>query len=162
MGIALTQIRKKNLKGIKIILKIDDALDHDHEEMDWDEYTETLDENKLAFLANKSPTRFICNFELKEKDARAIKNYLMSGKDMHNKPTFAFGDWSAEVTRRCLTDIDQPEDLGPMDRINLEFDRDKGLNKKTMGILQRIGAVDEIFGQYGRLTSNDERKEAKN
>ena len=162
MGIALTTIKKKNLKDIKIILRIDDSLDHDHDDMDWDEYTDSLDEDKLVFLDNKAPTRFICNFELKEKDARMIKNYLMSGKDMHNKPTFAFGDWSSEVTKRCLKDIDQPDDLGPMDRINLEFDKDKCLNKKTMGILQRIGAVDEIFGQYGRLTSTDDRKETKN
>lgn len=162
MAIKMTEQRKKDLTKVKIIAKIDDSIDWDSEDTDWEAYSDTLNESNLAFKPNCQPTRFVCNFELKEKDARAIKNYLLTGKDTEGRPTFAFGDWSSEVARRCLKAIEEPEGMSPMDKIPFETDRDGYLNKKTMGILQRVGVIEEIFAQYGRLTSNDERKETKN
>jgi len=162
MAIKLTEIRKKSLKDIKMISKVDDAIDWDSDDTDWEAYSDSLDIEKLAFKEGAQPTYFVCDFELKEKDQRAIKNYLLTGKDTEGKPTFAFGDWSSEVTRRCLKKIEQPSDLNPMDRIPFETDRDGFLNKKTMGILQRLNIVEEIFAQYGRLTGTEDRKNQKN
>ena len=161
MAINLQTIKKRNLSSVVMISRQDDALDWDSELMDFEEYKQTLDESKLALIEGKEPTRFVCNFDLKDKDERAIKNNLMKGTDENGKPTIAFGDWAAEITRRCLKEIQQPESLSPMEMIPWKRDGQLYVGPETMAVLHKAGIVEEIFAQYSK-TKEGVKGHAKN
>lgn len=159
MAVKVTAVQAKAMNAVEILSKTDDAIDM--EKSEWEEYTKTLDEKHLVFVPDLQPTRFICNFEFNSDDAKKIKNHMLGGKDEDGKPTFAFGDWASEVTRRSLKDIQQPDYLKAEEKIEFKKDSVGFVGPKTMSLLERYGIVDEIFSHYSRLILQSTRAQAK-
>jgi len=159
MAIKLDQFKKFNC--VEIISQSDDAVDT--EESDFDEYQATGDQKHLVFVDGKQPTKFICNFEMKGKQAARIKNAMVGGHDEETKrPKVTIGDWSFKVVKYVLKDIQNPEGLEEGQAIKFRKDKDGYVHDEVLVILDRIGVVSEIFTMYSNLVGSGARDHTKN
>jgi hypothetical protein len=157
MGISIAKIRKFNC--VRLISKIDDAVDH--EASDWDLYNKDPIENEsaLKFLTDKKPTIFICNFELSAKDNARIQDAMFAGMDEDKQPKPAFGAWSLAVAKYTLKGIENPS--GTIAPIDFKVDSKGYASDETLNILQQAGIISEIFNAYLALTQTGVEKNAK-
>lgn len=157
---AIKRQAKTNLNSLAIISKHDESVDLD--KSNWDEYQKKLDPAHLVFKEGMQPTRFLCNFELKGKEAVTIKNAIFGGSDEDGKPLVTMGTWSYRVVKLTLKDIQNPEDLPLHEQVTMRKD-DRGLaHDDLIGELDRYGIVDEIFGHYSRLILTSGKEQGKN
>ncbi len=151
-----------DLSCLRIIVDGDDAVDWENPDTDYDKYRDTMDEANLVFVDGAKPTRFVCNFELPGKDAAALKNAMLSAKDESGQPAFAFGSYSAEITRRCLKGIEQPEALTQAERIHFRTDKDGFVHPETMKTLEKMRVTGAILSWFGTWTGKSNKGQAKN
>lgn len=160
MAVTLKNLRPLN--AVIVYSQCDDAIDH--EASDWERYREDVIKNAdaLVFLADKVPTKFICNFEFNGKSDAAVKDSMMSGVDRDNNVKMSMGTWQYEVVRRSLKVIENPP--GAADVIKLKLESGLYVDKNTMTSLTRAGVSAEIFDAYLKLKEGDdeEKAEAKN
>ena len=157
---ALKRTIAKALNAVEVISREDDSLDL--EKSDWEGYASSGDVSKLAFVADKQPTIFLCNFELKGKQAESIKNNMLSGKDEDGNPRVALGSWSFKVVKIVLKDIKNPEYLAPTEIIMMKRDKDGLVHDDLLGELDGMGVINEIFAMYSSLTNLGGKANAKN
>lgn len=159
MAIKLDQFKRYNV--VEVISEHDDALDK--ENSDYEKYQETGDISNLVFFEDKQPTKFICNFELKGKQAARIKNAMIGGHDEEsNRPKVTIGDWSFKVVKYVLKDIQNPESLPEAERIKMRTDKDGYAHDELLCLLDRVGIVSEIFSLYSNLVGGGARSKTKN
>lgn len=151
---------KKPLNAVEVISKNDDALDL--EKSDWEKYLATGEVKHLVFVENKQPTIFLCNFELSAKEAAAIKNSMLAGKDDEGNAIVALGSWSFKVTKYVLKDIKNPPDLAANECIILKKDKDGLVHESTLADLEQNGVLNEIFAMYTSLAMSGVKSNAKN
>lgn len=165
------QEQKINLKALEIISEIDDSLDKGDLESDegkekwkeiWDDYCKDLDRAKLPFIEGKEPTVFLCNFELSGKQSASVKNSMLEGKDEDGQPKVAMGSWSQRVVQHTLKDIQNPSDLPKEKHLVFKKDDRARASATIVGILDRLGIVNEIFGHYTNLAMGGARTDPKN
>lgn len=131
---------------IRVIAKVDDAIDPD--KSDWDAYKETRDESKLHFLTGKMPTVFLCSFNFDAKAARLVHNAMLSGKDESGTPQMAYGSWSQTIAKVSLKDIVNPEYVPEGQKVLLKKDGNGYVHDELLAKLDRWGVVDDIFTAY--------------
>lgn len=158
MAIKLNQ--KNPINAVIVISKNDDAVDLKASK--WDDYKETADVSKLAFLPDAQPTRFLCNFELSSRQMAAVKNGMLSGKDDEGNPQLTLGSWAHRVVKFTLKDIQNPESVPEAERIVYKKDENGLAHDDLIGTLDRYGIVDEIFGFYTKLALSSTKDNAKN
>lgn len=158
MGIKLVQ--KRNINAVEVISENDDALDL--ETSDFEEYKKTGDISHLKFIADKTPTKFICNFALKSNEISSIKNSMIAGSDSEGKPVVTLGSWSFKVVKTCLKDIINPSDLLPEEKIVFKRDSQGYCHEDVLVVLDQLGILNEIFSMYTTLTSTDVKANSKN
>jgi hypothetical protein len=151
---------KKPLNAIQVISKNDDALDTD--KSNWEQYEKTGDVAHLVFVPDKQPTIFLCNFELKGKQAAAIKNSMLGGRDDEGNASVALGTWSFRVVKQTLKDIKNPADLSPAECIQFKADKDGLAHDDVLAELDRYGVLNEIFAMFTALTMAGVKGNAKN
>ena len=151
---------KRNLKNLEIISEQDDAVDMD--QSDWDQYKETCDTKYLVFKPNTEPTIFLCDFELKGKEAENVKNAMLKGVDEDGNPSLAIGSYSHRIVKYTLKDIKNPGDLSAEDRIEYKKESGQYAHADTIAELETLGIVTEIFNFYTRLVLAGARANAKN
>jgi len=160
MAVKLSQ--KRNLSTVRIISKIDDAVDDNG--TDWELYNEDpiSNESAIKFKEGKKPTYFICNFDFTGKEAASTKDAMMK-IDEEKNPSVAYGRWAYKVAQIALKDIDNPSDVPEMDKLKVKKDGGTGyVMDSVMTDLERLGVVSEIFQHYLTLTQTPDRKNAKN
>ena len=157
---ALKKQNKRPINAIEVISKDDGAVDL--EQSNWEEYAKTGDRSHLVFVEGEQPTIFLCNFKLKGKEARSIKNNMIGGKDDDGNPKISLGDWSYRVVKQTLKDIINPADSNPMESFVFKKDADGYVHDDLLAELDSLGMVDAIFGMYTSLTSGGARDNAKN
>lgn len=158
MAIRIEAVRKLN--AVELVSVNDDAIDL--EASDIAEYKKTGDMGKLKFIADKQPTIFLMNFELKGREAELVKNSILGGKDEHGDPQLSLGSWALKVVRFTLKGINNPADL-PLDAQIVYKKNEHGhVHDDTLNILDRLGLVDELFNFYISLVKKPERANAKN
>lgn len=151
-----------NLACVPVILEQDDALDLDHPECNYKQYQTTGDEKHLRYLADKEPTKFICNFQFNAKESAIAKNSMMGTKDDEGNPSIALGSWQFKVARIALKDIQNPSYL-PEDQSFKMVKYEGYVDEKLLNELSSYGVVDAIFTMYSNLVLNNAvRKNAKN
>jgi hypothetical protein len=152
-----------DLKIIKIVSEQDDAIDWDKTTQEtFEKYRKNADLNLLKFKPNMQPTVFICNFELKGKQAKQVKNSMLAGKDDDGKPSVSIGSWSYEVVKNVLKEIKNPDYLKPEEVIELVKDSQGFVSYDTLALLDRYGILSEIFSIYSNITSGTNRDQIKN
>jgi len=152
--------KKRNLSCIEFISKNDDALDLERSNIE--EYEKTGDVIHLVFLADKEPTKFICNFQLKANELANIKNSMLSGVDSDGKPNISLGSWTYRVVKYVLKDIQNPNYLNPEEKIVFKKDSQGYVHDELMVILDNTGIASEIFSMYTTLTTSESKQNAKN
>lgn len=157
---ALKKAIYKALNAVEVICKADDALDL--EQSDWEGYSDTGDVSKLVFKPNMQPTIFLCNFELKGKQAEQIKNNMLGGKDEDGNPKVALGSWSFRVVKQTLKDIKNPADINIDEALVMKKDKDGLVHEDLLGELDRLGVINEIFGMFSSLAMGGTKANAKN
>lgn len=160
MALKITPKKGIALNALLIISKSDDSIAD--EGSDWDAYAETFDENKLVFVPDHQPTRFLVNFQMQSKDIAKVKNHMLGKTGEDGRPTFAYGEWSQEIVRRTLKEIQQPDSLTPEEKIPFKKDKDGFVHPDTLAVLERLGIIEEIFGYYAKHVLTSTRAEAKN
>ena len=157
MGISIAKIRRLNC--VRLVSKIDDAVDH--EASDWDLYSKdpVMNESALKFLSDKKPTVFVCNFELSAKDNSKIQDSMLSGLDDDKQPKISVGAWSLAVARYTLKGIENPQ--GTVAPIDFKVDSRGYASDETLNILQKAGIISEIFNAYLTLTQSGVEQNAK-
>lgn len=152
--------RKASINAVEVISENDDAIDQ--EKSDFKAYRETGDTSKLAFLPGKQPTIFLCNFALKGKEAAAIKNAMVDGKDEDGDPKLAIGTWSFRVARFTLKDIKNPADLPADEQLQFKKDEAGYCHDEVLAQLDQYGIINEIFAMYSSLVLGGAKANAKN
>lgn len=157
MGISLNSIKRINC--VRMISKIDDAIDHVNS--DWDLYDEDLIQNEdaLKFLPDKIPTIFICNFELDAKTNAKIQDAMFAGIDDERNPRPAYGGWALAVAKYTLKGIENP--AGVSDPIRFKVDSKGFASDEVLNTLQKAGIIQEIFTHFIKLTSTGVNANAK-
>jgi len=160
MAIRASSIKAVN--AVRVISRIDDAVDH--EASDWETYLKTYDAAYLKLLEGKTPTVFLCNFNLSAKDGASVKNALLGNVNISEKKAgIAFGDWQLAVVRSSLKEIIQPDDLPEAERLPFKRLGTGHVSDETLSLLDQLGIVQEIFSAYNALTTSQEVKgEEKN
>lgn len=158
MGISLG--KQKRFNCVRIISRIDDAVDH--EASDWTRYDEDPIENEdaLKFLADKHPTIFLCNFELDAKSNAKIQDAMFSGIDEDKNPRPALGAWSLAVAKYTLKSIENHPSV--KDPIRFKADSRGLVSDETLDVLQKAGIISEIFSHYSKLSQSGVSKNVKN
>jgi len=151
---------KRNLASLELVSVNDGAIDT--EASDIDEYKKTGDLKHLKFLPNEQPTKFLCNFEVSAKQAAAIKNGMIAGRDEQGDPQVTLGTWAHRVVKHTLKAITNPEGLTPEERFDFKTDEHKLVHDDVIALLDRQGVVDEIFGFYTKLALGGAKENAKN
>ncbi len=146
-------VEVKSLKHVRIILKHDPALDHEamKDTEIWSEYVEDplRNEGLLKFKEGKTPTVFICNFEVSGKEGAKIKNNTIGGADEDKNPTISYGSWGYAVVRIVLKEIENPG------LIKFKKDSRGYVDEFTMSKLEQFKCIDPIFDMYIGLTKQD-------
>ena len=158
MAISVSNV--KRLNAVRIISRIDDAIDNDAS--DWEKYDEDPIENEsaLKFLADKLPTIFICNFELDAKDNSRVQDSMFAGIDEDKNPRPAYGAWSLSVVKYSLKGIENPP--GCKDPIRFKVDSKGNTSEETLNMLQKVGIISEVFNHYLKMTQTGVNKNLKN
>lgn len=146
-------VEAKSLKHVRVICKHDPAIDQDYLEENpdiWDEYlNDPLRlEGTLKFLDGKTPTVFICNFEISAKESSIIEDAQMGAVDEDRKPKLAMGSWKYQVVRLVLKEIENPGVL------KLKKDSKGYVDVFTMTQLEKFKIPDTIWSQYILLTKD--------
>lgn len=143
----------KKLENVVIVSEQDDSLDLDS--FDWDDYTEDYDFAKLKFVAEKTPTRFICNFKFNASEAAEVKDSIMSSIEK-NKAKLSMGTWQQHIVRLGLKEIsyDDADPTPKSERLTLKKNG-KYVRDDSLAILEETGLVGEIFSAYNVLTAKD-------
>ena len=157
---AIRKGTKRSLSAVVIVSEHDDSIDA--EKSNIDEYKKTADLAHLVFVADKQPTRFLCNFELSAKQAASVKNGMIAGKGDDGEPTVTLGSWAHRVVKHTLRDIQNPSDLPVHECIVFKKDENGHAHDDVIAELERQGVVDEIFGFYTRLAMGGAKQAAKN
>lgn len=157
---AITLIKKVPLNALELVCGFDDAVDA--EASDLEEYKKTGDMAHLKFHPDKQPTIFLCNFDLKGKEAAAIKNSMVSGRDDEGNPQLALGTWSFRVIKYTLKDIRNPDYLKPDECLTMKKDKDGYVHDDLLAQLDKVGVINELFALYNNLVSTSPRNNAKN
>lgn len=152
--------KNRGLNALEVVSKNDDALDL--EQSKWEEYEETGDISKLCFLPDRQPTVFLCNFEIKGKQAESIKNNMLGGRDDDGNPKVSLGSWSFRVVKNVLKDIKNPSDMSHMEALIMKKDKDGLVHDDLLADLDNMGVIDAIFGMYTRLVLGGAKANAKN
>jgi hypothetical protein len=157
MGISITSIKRLNC--IRIISRVDDAIDH--ESSNWDLYDEDPinNEDAIKLLPDKAPTIFICNFEIDAKTNAKIQDSMFAGIDEDKSPRPAYGGCALSVVRYTLKGIENPESC--KDPIRFKLDGRGFVSDETLNFLQKAGIISEIFNHYLKLTSTGVNQNAK-
>ena len=150
----------RNLNAVKLISRNDGAVDLELSDFALYDKDPITNESYLKLLDGKSPTIFLCNFEVTGKDGAAIQDSMIGGVDDEKNPKMTMGKWAYEITRRCLKDIQNP--VGETDVIKLSRDSKGYVSDETMTELQRYGIVNEIFNHYFTLTQSEVKSNSKN
>lgn len=158
MAVVLKKV--KNFNAVRIISEIDGAVDHDNS--NWDKYKEDpiANENVIKFKPNQVPTIFLCNFELKAKEAAKIKDSMMGAIDEDKNMSLNYGNWGYWVAKLTLKEIQNPP--GEKDVLELKKDSKGYVSEETLNKLESLGIIKEIFLHYIKLTQTDELNNAKN
>jgi len=158
MGISIS--RQKRLNCVRIISKVDDAVDH--EASDWTKYDEDPIENEdaLKMLPEKHPTIFICNFELDAKSNAKVQDAMFSGIDEDKNPRPALGAWSLAVAKHTLKAIENHPST--KDPIRFKADSRGLVSDETLDVLQNVGVISDIFNHYSKLSQTGVSKNVKN
>ena len=159
---AVKMSQKRNLSSVRLISKIDDAVDE--EKSDWDEYSKDpiTNESAIKFIEGKKPTYFVCNFDFSGKQSASVKDAMVK-IDEEKNPSVAYGRWGYKVAQIALKDIENPPDVPEMDKIRIKKDGGTGyVMESVMTDLERLGVVAEIFQHYLTLSQTPEKKNAKN
>lgn len=157
---ALRIVEKRPLNAVEVVSKNDDAIDVDNS--NWEEYEKTGDVNHLKFIADKQPTIFLCNFDLKGKELAVVKNSMMGSRDDEGNSSLALGSWTFRVAKYTLKDIKNPPYLAANECITLKKDKDGLVHDDTLAILERCGVLNEIFAMYTALALSPVKANAKN
>lgn len=153
--------KRRALNALTLISLQDDAVDWDKSNKE--EYRKTADANHLVFLPNMQPTKFLVNFDLSGKQAQAIKNGMLAGRDDNGDPQVTLGTWAHRVVKHTLKDIQNPEGMPEDEKLVMKKDENGLVHDDLLGQLDRFGVVDEIFGFFTRLvTANTVKDNAKN
>jgi hypothetical protein len=152
--------QKQKLNALELVSVNDDAIDADNSDIA--AYKETGDINKLKFLADKQPTIFLMNFELKGREAMLIKNAMLEGKDEGGNPQLAFGSWTFRIIKYTLKDIKNPADLPEDCSVVFKKDERGYVHDSILNKLDSLGILDELFGFYSRLALSAVKSNAKN
>jgi len=150
----------RNLNAVKLISRNDGAVDLELSNFTLYDKDPIINESEIKLLDGKSPTIFLCNFEVTGKDGAAIQDSMIGGVDDEKNPKMTMGKWAYEITRRCLKDIQNP--VGETDVIKLSRDSKGYVSDETMTELQRYGIVNEIFNHYFTLTQSEVKSNSKN
>jgi len=150
----------RNLNAVKLISRNDGAVDLELSDFTLYDKDPIINESEIKLLDGKSPTIFLCNFEVTGKDGAAIQDSMIGGVDDEKNPKMTMGKWAYEITRRCLKDIQNP--VGETDVIKLSRDSKGYVSDETMTELQRYGIVNEIFNHYFKLTQSEVKSNSKN
>ena len=158
MGISLA--RQKRLNCVRIISKVDDAVDH--EASDWAKYDKDPIENEdaLKFLPEKHPTIFVCNFELDAKSNAKVQDAIFSGLDEDKNPRPALGAWALTVAKYTLKAIENHPSI--VDPIRFKADSRGMASDDTLDVLQKVGVISDIFSHYSKLSQTGVVKNVKN
>ena len=153
---------KRDLSRVEFIGEADDAIDHAHKECDYEEYLKTGDQSHLRFKPDCSPTRFVCNFEMKGKDSERVKNAILSGRDLDGKATIAYGSMTYQLVKHTLKAIEYDPKEPLETQIVLRKDDRQNVHDETVAILDRYGVVSGIWALYANLVMTPARAETKN
>lgn len=156
---ALTLDHCRSLNEVVLIAKRDDAIDLG--KSDYEKFLETGNEDHLAFVEGKNPTRFILNFDFKGRDGEKIKNAMM-GTARDGQPNVAMGSWSYLVTKHALKEIRYGEGVPLEKQIKMQHDQHQNVHDDLIARLDKLGVVAQIFSLYMSLVQTPERAEAKN
>lgn len=158
MAVILSEKRKFNC--VRIISKVDSAVDAN--ESDWDLYNEDplKNEDALKFKPNSQPTIFVCNFEVTGKESAIIKDAMLAGMDSDNNAKVSYGKWAYTVVKTVLKSIENP--AGERDVIEFKKDGRGYVADDTLTKLEKYGILTEIFTHWITLTQSDVRDNAKN
>lgn len=159
---AITIQQGKRLNAVRIISRIDDAVDA--EGTDWEAYDKDLDEKHIKLLPGKTPTVFLCNFELKAKEAANIKNNMQTVEvdAGENKIKMTMGSWAYQVVRLTLKDIQNPDSVPAENQLVMKREGAGYPMDETMTMLERLGVVQEIFNHYLTQTQAIKKAASKN
>jgi hypothetical protein len=157
---AITLVRSIPLNALELVCEFDDAIDQGNSDIE--EYKKTADMKHLKFHPNKQPTIFLCNFDLKGKEAAAIKNAMLSGRDDEGNPQLTLGTWSFRVIKYTLKDIRNPDYIEAHERIDMKKDKDGYAHDDLLAILDKVGVVNELFTFYNNLVTTSAKNNAKN
>jgi hypothetical protein len=157
MAISINTIKRLNC--VRLISRVDDAVDHDAS--DWEKYDEDPmnNENAIKFLADKQPTIFTCNFEVDAKTNAKIQDAMFAGIDDDKQPKPAYGGWALAVVKHTLKGIENP--ASTVDPIRLKVDNKGAVSEETLNFLQQCGIISEIFNHYLKLTSKENAQTSK-
>lgn len=159
---AITLQHGKRLNAVRIISRIDDAVDA--ATTDWEAYDKDLDESHVKLLPGKKPTVFLCNFELKAKEAAAIKNNMQTVEvdAGENKIKMTMGSWAFQVVRLTLKDIENPDTVPADSQLVMKREGAGYPTDDTLTQLERLGIVQEIFNHYLTQTQAIKKAVSKN
>ena len=147
---AIKRVDTKKLDNVIIVSKNDDAIDE--ENSDWDAYLEDYKMDHLSFLADKEPTKLVCNFRFSASEIAEVKNSMMSSINKStSQPNLSVGSYQQNIARFGLKDIQNPEYVPAHDRLTLKKNG-KHLRDDSIEMLEQYGLVDEIFTAYTTLT----------
>lgn len=139
--------------NLEVIAFVDDALNHDLVTREvYESYLEDLDLNKLTFLPEKQPTKFLMKRVIDYKTQKNIKreqfkfestdvNDLKSGKaniqiDMIGAPS--------EYVRAAIVDIKHPDNVLP-GKLAFRKGPDGLLHEEIMALLETYGVVADLY-----------------
>ncbi len=133
----------KESDKIKVIARCDDALIRSNDEefdIAYSSYLEDLDESKLQFVAEKTPTRFVMKKNLNLSEHIRIKNdqMKMSGK---GEISIQMG-YTVEEVRLCLVGIENPP--GTIGCLEYKADGGGGATRDLMEKLIGVGLIDDL------------------
>jgi hypothetical protein len=158
MAITINQKRKFN--SVRVYSEYDPAIDH--ESSDWEAYKADPVTNLSAIKmkANETATAFICNFDLDGDQVAKVKDAMIKGLDEERNLQLSYGKWANQIVRMTLRGIENPK--GVEDVIEFKKDGRGWADARTIGALEKVGVVQEIFNHYINLTQNPVRAEIKN
>jgi hypothetical protein len=144
--------KKASIGVIEFVHPDDDAINTDLDEdtgkpySDIEKYRETWDFEKYCVLReNQKPTIFKLNFSVPYKKQIAIKNASLGGFGKGEEAGFRLGTHSNQVVRTILIDIINPDDMDEKDKIRFKKEGNGLASEDTMGELEDLGIVDDIY-----------------
>jgi hypothetical protein len=156
LPMAIRVEKKRDLSCIKLICRSDDMIGDTE---GYPEYLKSLDESVLKLKGE--PTYLILNFQLKGRDTEAIKNSMIKGTDTEGNPTITLGSWQNAVARLTLKGIQNPSDMPLNDQV-VWREKDGKPTDDVLGLLDRCGAIGDIFAAYQAQVLTPTKAEAKN